>query len=77
MTKEEALKKTRDKFTNLLDGDILPRYSVRDIINYYETLIATNKAPIVNKGCGFIDNFFEMVAKEYEKDNSLDEWYGL
>ena len=39
MTKEEALKKTRDKFTNLLDGDILPRYSVRDIINYYETLM--------------------------------------
>ena len=77
MTKEEALKKTRDKFTNLLDGDILPRYSVRDIINYYETLIATNKAPIVNNGSAFTDNFYEMVANKLAEDDSLDEWYGL
>ena len=37
MTKEEALAKTKEKFTNLLDGDILPGVSVGEIISYYES----------------------------------------
>lgn len=69
MTKAEALKRTRERFTNLLDGTVLPRYSVRDIILYYETLIAKNSAPAINSGNGILDNFMEDSVKDYETDN--------
>jgi hypothetical protein len=51
MTKEEALEKTRKKFTNLFDGDILPRTSVGKIISYYESLIAGNKPVVTDRDC--------------------------
>lgn len=35
MTKAEALQKTRERFTNLLDGKVLPNATVTSIINYY------------------------------------------
>jgi hypothetical protein len=44
MTKEQALKKTKSKFTNLIDGKIIPGYSVGEIISHYESLIKTGKA---------------------------------
>jgi len=69
MTKAEALKKTRERFTNLLGGGILPRYSVTDIIVYYETLIAKNKTVIINRGSGIEDNFIEEEIKEYEDED--------
>jgi hypothetical protein len=42
MTKEEALKKTKDKFTNLIDNCIKSGTSVYSIISYYEDLIAVS-----------------------------------
>jgi hypothetical protein len=75
MTRAEALKKTRERFTNLLDGSILPNYSVTDVILYYETLVAKNAAPTVNRSCGIMNNFREAEIQQYESDN--DEWYGL
>jgi hypothetical protein len=69
MTKAEALQKTRERFTNLLDGKILPRYSVTDIIKYYEALLTQNPAPVINRGSGIVDNFMEEHIKEFEDED--------
>ena len=73
MTRAEALKKTREKFTNLLDGTVLPNATVTSIINYYETLVEKNVAPTVNHSSGIMDNFREAEIQQYIDDN--DEWY--
>lgn len=73
MTRAEALKKTREKFTNLLDGKVLPNATITEIILYYETLVIKNIAPVVKLNSGIIDNFREAEIKQYEEDN--DEWY--
>jgi len=46
LTKEQALARTKKKFTNLLDGKIIPGYSVGEIISYYESLIKTGEANV-------------------------------
>ena len=74
MTRAEALKRTRERFTNLLDGKTLPNVSVTEVILYYETLVAKNAAPAVNRSCGIMNNFREAEIQQYELDN--DEWYG-
>jgi hypothetical protein len=73
MTRAEALKKTRERFTNLLDGTVLPNATVTSIISYYETLVAKNTAPLVKNSCGIMDNFREAEIQQYESEN--DEWY--
>ncbi len=73
MTRAEALKKTREKFTNLLDGKVLPNATITEIILYYETLVVKNIAPIVKSNSGIIDNFREAEIQQYQEDN--DEWY--
>lgn len=68
MIKAEAFNKTRERFTNLLDGKISPKYSVADIINYYESLLADEK-PQVKRPLGNIEsNFEEDYLKEFESD---------
>tara|TARA_R110000744_G_C19249401_1_gene550104 strand:+ start:684 stop:899 length:216 start_codon:yes stop_codon:yes gene_type:complete len=71
MTKEEALSKTREQFTNLFDGDILPRVSVGKIISYYESLIADNKPAVTKKDCNITRAFSEEQIKHMidEQDN--------
>ena len=71
MTKKEALQKTKEKFTNLLDGDILPRVSVGKIISYYESLIAGNK-PTINRDCNITRAFNEALIDDMM--NELDEY---
>ena len=68
MTKEEALSKTKAKFTNLLDGKTLPNISVSSVIEYYESLLNDN--PIsVNEPLSNIDiNFLEAAIDEMEQD---------
>jgi hypothetical protein len=69
LTKEQALEKTRKKFTNLLDGKIVPGYSVGEIISYYESLIKTGKATIKTRDsilAKFLDN---------EIDDAIDDSY--
>ena len=73
MTKEEALEKTKKKFTNLFDGDILPRVSVGKIISYYESLIAGNKPVITDRDCNITRAFNE--ASNYDMMDDLDEYY--
>jgi hypothetical protein len=74
MTKEEALEKTRKKFTNLFDdGDILPRTSVGKIISYYESLIAGNKPVVTDRDCNITRAFHE--ASIYDMMDDLDEYY--
>ena len=69
MTRAEALKKTRERFTNLIDGKVLPHIGITEIILYYETLVAKNVAPTVSQSSGILDNFREEQVKEYEQEN--------
>ena len=46
MNKLEAMTKTSKRFTNLMDGSVLPSASVIAIINYYEFLIDSNPVEI-------------------------------
>jgi hypothetical protein len=73
MTKEEALEMTQKKFTNLFDGDILPRVSVGKIISYYESLIAGNKPVVTDRDCNITRAFNE--ASNYDMMDDLDEYY--
>ena len=73
MTKEEALAKTQKQFTNLLDGDILPKVSVGKIISYYESLIAGNKPVVTDRDCNITRAFHE--ASIYDMMDDLDEYY--
>ncbi len=66
MTKEEALKQTKERFTNLLEGDILPGVSVSEIISYYESLIAGDKPVITDEDCNITRSFREEEIKDDE-----------
>ena len=71
MTREQAIQKTSERVTNLYDGSILSKYSVRDIIDYYESLI-NNQVPVIKKVTGNIeDNFLEQHFRELEDEEDL------
>ena len=59
MTKEQALRKTQDRFTNLLDGKFKPYISVSTIINYYEDLLVDKKPTPPKVLSGIEQNFLE------------------
>tara|TARA_R110000868_G_scaffold33103_1_gene120578 strand:- start:548 stop:793 length:246 start_codon:yes stop_codon:yes gene_type:complete len=73
MTKEYALAATSRKFSNLMDGDVLPNVGVVQIINYYESLIIDKILSTVNKG-NIESNFQEDQIEEYL--NEADFWDG-
>ena len=73
MTKEEALKQTKERFTNLLEGDILPGVTVGEIISYYESLIAGDKPVITDEDCNITRAFHE--ASLYDMMDDLDQYY--
>jgi hypothetical protein len=78
MTKEEALEMTQKKFTNLFDGDILPRTSVGKIISYYESLIAGDKPVVTDTDCNITRAFKEAEAKDLMDDyddHCEERWY--
>ena len=66
MTKEQALTKTKEKFTNLFDGDILPGVSVGKIISYYESLIKNEKPDNTMPIGGIEHNFREEEIQDDE-----------
>ena len=68
MTPEEALFKTKQQFTNLIDGNILPGYSVGEIISYYESLIAGDKPSSSNRDCNITKQFTEDEIEEMDRD---------
>ena len=73
MTKKEALTATETKFTNLMDGSVLPNVNVAQIINYYESIMS-NKTLIVNRLGNINSNFQEDEIEEYL--NEADYWDG-
>ena len=60
------------RFTNLLDGGILPKVSVYEILDYYEDLKIINrkKANVlaVKNNCNITNNFLENEIQEYEEE---------
>lgn len=60
-----ARQDTIRRFTNLLDGSIIPSASVSTIIDYYEGI--KNNAPVVVKdNCSITNSFVEAEIQEYE-----------
>jgi hypothetical protein len=73
MTKLEAMSQTSKRFTNLMDGNVLPSASVLAIINYYEFLIDSNPVEIKYQS-GIEQNFAEQEIEELL--NEEDYWDG-
>ena len=72
MQKELAKQSTIKRFTNLLDGKVLPRTSVSMIIDYYESLIIGKNTVLSNSG-NIESNFIEDEINEIEL-NEADYW---
>lgn len=73
MSKEEALKKTKDKFTNLIDNCVKSGTSVHSIISYYEDLIADQKPSYKAPMSNIEANFMEDEINEFIDEN--EEYY--
>jgi hypothetical protein len=62
-----AKQATIRRFTNLLDGSVIPRASVSQIIDYYEA--QKNNTPIaIKQDCSITRKFIENEIQEYEED---------
>jgi len=59
MTRDLAKIKTIQKFTNLLDGTLLPGYSVAQVIHYYESQLLGISTDNPRRIDGIIANFME------------------
>jgi len=73
MTKLEALARTSKRFTNTIDGSVLPDSGVVQIIMYYEHLLETNEAQIRYMS-NIKSNFIE--AEIEEQLSEADYWDG-
>ena len=73
MTKLEAMAQTSNRFTNLMDGSVLPSASVLAIINYYEYLIDNNPAEVK-----YMSNIERKFEEQYivEQLSEADYWDG-
>lgn len=67
MSKEQAQKDTVKRFTNLMDGKVLPFVSVAQIINHYELLLNDSK-PNTPSNDAITQNFNEEWIKELENE---------
>ena len=77
MNKKTALEKTSSKFTNLLDGKVLPSATVSGIIEYYENLLE-GKPTTVRKPIGNIEsNFIEDEIDTMHCWDYSEMWGGL
>ena len=73
MTKLEALTRTQKRFTNLIDGKVISKASVIDIIVYYEALV--DLKPVKVEYQSLIEkNFAEEEAQQLL--NEADYWDG-
>jgi hypothetical protein len=70
MTKEQAQRDTVKRFTNLIDGKVLPFASVASIINHYELLLNGSKVNASPSHDAIIQNFNEEWIKELENEAS-------
>jgi hypothetical protein len=74
MTRTDALLATMKRFTNLIDGKVVPNAGVAAIIDYYESLLNDVTPVITMLSSGIIDNFKEEQAQEML--NEADYWDG-
>lgn len=74
MTRELAKIKTIQKFTNLLDGTLLPGYSVAQVISYYDSQILGLTVNPISRVDGITANFMEDEANEMLDE--ADYWDG-
>jgi len=66
-----AKQATIRRFTNLLDGSIIPSACVSQIIEYYEAQL--RNAPIaVKTNCSITNKFKEAEIAEYEYEEDCD-----
>jgi hypothetical protein len=63
----DAKQDTIRRFTNLLDGSVVPSASVSKIIDYYEAL-KSGSNPAVKDNCRITNRFLEEEIQEYEDD---------
>lgn len=71
MTKQNAKEQTVRKFTNLLDGKILPGISVSKVLDYYESLIVDAPIGVVIPGNieqQFIQEEIEFITRQQEEE---------
>jgi hypothetical protein len=59
MTRDLAKIKTIEKFTNLLDGSLLPGCSVSQVISYYDAMILGTPTNNIHRIDGIVENFME------------------
>lgn len=71
MDNKTALEKTVDRFTNLIDGKVNPKYSVTQIIQFYESCLL-DKPTSVKDVSNIEQSFIEAGYDEYiEEQESL------
>ncbi len=74
MLMSDAKKNTISRFTNLLDGSIIPSASVATIIDYYEGLKVIDRKKVnvlaLNKECSITSKFREAEIAEMEEDEN-------
>lgn len=73
MTRTDALLATMKRFTNLIDGKVVPNAGVATIIDYYESLL-NDVTPVITILSGIESNFKEEEAQEIL--NEADYWDG-
>lgn len=74
MNKTDALIETVKRFTNLIDGKVVPNAGVITIISYYESLLQDEKPVVTMPSSGIESNFKE--DQEQELLNEADYWDG-
>lgn len=65
-----ARENTIKRFTNLLDGSILPKASVSQIIDYYEAQLKGFNI-MVKQDCNITKKFKEAEIAEYEQEDEF------
>ena len=78
--KEEALKKTINQFTNLIDGKVKPNVSVATIIKYYEKQlgIISSQEEICMPTSNITQCFVEEDVNQMEREqDDFYEQYGI
>jgi len=68
MLTHDAKQLTIRRFTNLLDGSIVPKASISQIIDYYEALKQGSYVAVKKDNCNITNRFLEEDIQEYENE---------
>jgi hypothetical protein len=75
MTNQEAKQRTIRRFTNLLDGAVLPNVTPGQVIDYYQSLINLD-TPQVKMPLNNIERQFREAEIQADLDDE-DDYYGF